>query len=303
MASYFSHYLAAKAVIDQSPADGVIAKYADCFVLGAQGGDLLFYAFGKFRGYGARTHGEKTAELFSAALDYCRREKRPEPLAYTLGLLCHYALDSTVHPYVVSEARDRLAALYPENLKKCVHMMLETRIDCLMKKEAEEKGEICDLPSAIPVTKRSSDALADVWYNAINGVYGVDVPHDLLKKLPSRMYRYQKVFMKPRSLACAVLRFAAKKMNYPAYIVGFFLPDENDPDYDYLNLENRPYPEYVGAENTISFSYPRLFDEAVQKSLSLADTFTKLYEKGGEADASLFKINFSGSLSESGDNA
>lgn len=296
MASYLSHYLAAKAVIDKSPSDSVIAKYADCFVLGAQGGDLLFYAFGKFRGYGARTHGEKTAELFSAALGYCRRERRPEPLAYTLGLLCHYALDSSIHPYVVFEARERLAALYPEYLKKCVHMILETRIDCLMKKDAEAKGTVCDLKSAIPVTKRAATALADVWSDAINGVYGVEVPAKLLKKLPSRMYRYQKVFLKPHSPACAVLRFAAKKMNYPAYIVGFFLPDANDPDYDFLNLENRSYPEYTGAERTRDLSYPQLFDEAVQRSLALADVFTKLYENGGEADKSLFAVSFSGSL-------
>lgn len=297
MPSYFSHYLAAKAVIDQSPADGVIAQYADCFVLGAQGGDLLFYAFGKFRGYGARTHGEKTAETFAAALDYCRREKRPEPLAYTLGLACHYALDSSVHPYVVYEARERLGALYPDHLKKCVHMMLETRIDCLMKKEAEQKGVVCDLKSAVPVTKRAANALADVWSNAINGVYGVQMPTDLLKKLPSRMYRYQKVFLKPHSLACSVLRFAAKKMNYPAYIVGFFLPDACDPAYDFLNLENRPYPVYSGAERTKNLSYPQLFDEAVQRSLYLASVFTKLYSDGGEADETLFEINFSGARS------
>lgn len=297
MASYFSHYLAAKAVIEKSPADSVVAKYADCFVLGAQGGDLLFYAFGKFRGYGARTHGEKTAQIFSAAIDYCRKEKRPEPLAYTLGLLCHYALDSAIHPYVVYEAKERLSSLYPEHLGKCIHMMLETRIDCMMKKDAEERGEICDLKSAVPTTKRTAKALADVWYNAIDKLFGVDVPYKLLLKLPSRMYRYQKVFFKPRSLACKVLRFAAKKMNYPAYIVGFFLPKDDEPRYDFLNVGKRPYPEYTGAEITRDLSYPELFDEAVQRSLALIQVFSDAYKNGNTADPSLFRINFSGGAS------
>lgn len=294
MASYISHYLSAKAVIEKTD-NPIVKEYSDCFILGAQGGDLLFYAFGKFRGYGVRTHGEKTVELFSAALDYCRREKRPESLAYTLGLLTHYALDSTMHPYVVYEAKERLTAIYPPHLYKCLHMMLETRIDCEMKKLAEEKGENCPLESMLPTTKRAAKSLADVWYNAIDKVYGVEVPYKLLLKLPSRMYRYQRVFLKPRSLPCAVLRFACKKMNYPSYIQGFFLPDKNTPAYDVLNAQNRPFPSFVGSTDLKTGSWLDLFNEAVGKAAFLVNS----YSVGDTpVDPSLFKVNFSGGLSQ-----
>ncbi len=293
MASYISHYLAAKAVIEKSPADSVIRKYADCFILGAQGGDMLFYAFGQFKGYGARTHREKTAQLFAAALNYCREENRPEPLAYTLGLLTHYALDSAIHPYVVYEAKERLTAVYPPHLYKCLHMMLETRIDCEMKKLAAENT--CSLKSMLPSTKRAAKSLADVWTGAVNKVFGTEVPYKLLLKLPSRMYRYQRVFLKPHSLPCAVLRFAAKKLGYPAYITGFFLPDKNEPSYDFLNLEKRSYPEYVGAENTVNFSYPEIFENSVKSSLSLHEYFLRLLKNGEAPDPSTFSLSFSGS--------
>lgn len=294
MASYISHYLAAKAVIEKT-GNSLIKEYADCFILGAQGGDLLFYAFGQFKGYGARTHKEKTAEIFSAALDYCRREKRPEPLAYTLGLLTHYALDSTAHPYVVYEAKERLSAVYPPHLDKCLHMMLETRIDCEMKKRAKEFSEDCALKKVIPTTKRAAKSLADVWYNAIDKVFDADVPYKLLLKLPSRMYRYQKVFLKPRSLSCAVLRFACKKMDYPAYIQGFFLPDKNTPAYDVMNIEKRPFPSYTGSSLQKSENWFDLFDEAVDKGVELIG----LYCKGTlPVDPALFRVNFSGGLSE-----
>lgn len=297
MASYISHYLAAKAVTEKSR-NPLIREYADCFTLGAQGGDLLFYAFGEFKGYGARTHREKISALFSAALDYCRAQKRPEPLAYTLGLLCHYALDSAAHPYVIHEAENRLPSLYPEHLRKCLHMMLETRLDCLISEKAFEKGEKPDLKEIIPSTKRAAKSLADVWYNAIDKVYGVDVPYKLLCKLPSRMNRYQRVFLKPHSLSCAVLRFAAKKLHYPSYITGFFLPDKSEPEYDFANLKHRDYPVFVGAEKTESLSYFEIFDSAVEKSVELIRLFSELYESGENADPSLFKVSFSGYLSK-----
>lgn len=294
MASYISHYLTAKAVIEKSPEESVIKKYPDCFILGAQGGDLLFYAFGEFKGYGARTHKEKTYELFLSLLDYCRKTDKEGSAAYALGLLCHYALDSAAHPYVVYEAAERLTKLYPEHLKSCLHMMLETRIDVLMRERAESRGITLSLKEVIPSTERAALSLADVWSNAVNKVYGVDVPFKLLKKLPSRMYRYQSVFLKPRSIACAVLKFAAKKLHYPAYIVGFFAPDKYDPDYDFVNFAHRSYPVYTGSEEYLNCDYFQIVDNAVASSLRLIDIFMLCIKNGGTLNKNDFTINFSG---------
>lgn len=298
MASYVSHYLAAKAVIENSEEKSVIREYADCFILGAQGGDLLFYAFGKFKGYGARTHRESTHALFSSALEYCRKTQKAEHIAYTLGLLCHYALDSEIHPYVVFESSERLPSLYPENLKKCLHMMLETRLDCLLKDKLAANGEKIDLKAAVPATSRAAKSLADVWYNAIDKLYDTDVPYKLLLKLPSRMRRYQKVFLHPASISCKVLRIAAKKLDYPAYIVGFFLPDKTAPAYDVANCNHRPYPEYTGAENTVNHDFYQIFDAAVQKSKTLSKAFISALRDNAQLSPSLFRISFSGTVSD-----
>ena len=143
--------------------------------------------------------------------------------------------------------------------------------------------------------KRAAKSLADVWYNAIDKVFDADVPYKLLLKLPSRMYRYQKVFLKPRSLSCAVLRFACKKMDYPAYIQGFFLPDKNTPAYDVMNIEKRPFPSYTGSSLQKSENWFDLFDEAVDKCVKLIG----LYCTGTlPVDPALFRVNFSGGLSE-----
>lgn len=174
--------------------------------------------------------------------------------------------------------------------------MLETRLDCMLKDNVRAKGGKIALKDAIPLTSRAAKSLADVWYNAIDKFYGVNVPYKLLLRLPSRMYRYQKVFLHPASISCKVLRIAAKKMNYPAYIVGFFLPGKNTPQYDVANLEHRAYPEYCGAERTVNFDFTQIFDRAVAKCSSLMQSYLSALGGKSPLSPSLFKVNFSGSL-------
>lgn len=50
---------------------------------------------------GRRMHTTKTGAFLMTLADHCRGQKNPEALfSYLAGFLCHYALDSTVHPYV-----------------------------------------------------------------------------------------------------------------------------------------------------------------------------------------------------------
>lgn len=290
MPSYFSHYLVAKKTMEKSGL-ALLSDCSDCFILGAQGGDLLFYAFGQFKGYGARTHKESTCALFNAALGYCRKEKRKEPLVYSLGLLCHYALDSIAHPYILHESETRMRDYYPEHLYRSLHMMLETRLDRLMLKKTEQNPH---LKEVLPTTSRAAHSLADVWHDAIDPLFSVDVPYRLLCKLPSRMYRYQKVFLKPRCLSCAVLKIASKKLGYPNYITGFFLPDEKEPDTDFANENRRAYPAYVGSTKTKNSDFYEMAEEAVQRSLYLINEFMFRLENGGDLPASLFEMSFAG---------
>ena len=78
------------------------------FLLGNQGPDPLFYSVGnptikQFSKFGSTMHAIKTDELlvaFKEALMQLPDEERPLGRAYLLGFLCHYLLDSAVHPLV-----------------------------------------------------------------------------------------------------------------------------------------------------------------------------------------------------------
>lgn len=81
---------------------------ADAFLLGNQGPDPLFFSvlnprMTEFSRMGSLMHAEKPAELvfaFKQALTMLSSEELPVGRAYALGFLCHYTLDSRVHPLV-----------------------------------------------------------------------------------------------------------------------------------------------------------------------------------------------------------
>lgn len=86
--------------------EGQEEKFA--FLLGNQGPDPLFYAranpsISEFARFGSQMHSENTNLLlatFHDAMDTLAPEEKSVGRAYLLGFLCHYLLDSTVHPFV-----------------------------------------------------------------------------------------------------------------------------------------------------------------------------------------------------------
>ena len=81
---------------------------AEAFLLGNQGPDPLFYAVADPRLHehnrlGNVMHSEKPSELIKAfkdSLGILDDDELPVGRAYAFGFLCHYTLDSTMHPLV-----------------------------------------------------------------------------------------------------------------------------------------------------------------------------------------------------------
>lgn len=67
-------------------------------------------------------HGRKARDFFEKGMEYVRREKDPELMAYMLGFGCYYILDSTCHPYVNQVAKEG----------KVSHTLLEKELDRML---------------------------------------------------------------------------------------------------------------------------------------------------------------------------
>ena len=112
MPTTYSHYRFGKEVYKKlTPAQkAIIDPYRGLFDLGLHGPDLLFYyhPFSKnqINQTGVAIHERPGIAFFLPAASRwrsCRRKKAA--LAYLYGVLCHFALDSTCHPYVEAAVR------------------------------------------------------------------------------------------------------------------------------------------------------------------------------------------------------
>lgn len=83
---------------------GYRPRYQNAFVMGANGPDLFFYhqmynVFGKNKLYslGSDMHKHKTGLFLKTLFSMAKTDVQKD---YCLGFLCHYSLDSLIHPFV-----------------------------------------------------------------------------------------------------------------------------------------------------------------------------------------------------------
>ena len=126
----------------------------DIYSFGLVGPDpFLFYHFylppfiHRVNRYSSIMHRRHTGD-YLVELAY-RSRQNPEAFSYLAGFLCHYALDSTVHPYVNRKSKNDIA----------VHIAIEHRLD-------KETGRKPILPPFLP------DRLKEDVGGAMTKIYG-----------------------------------------------------------------------------------------------------------------------------------
>lgn len=143
----------------------------DVMITGAQGPDPLF-VLGMFplklsakpSPLGNLLHSYRTGAFLRAL---CRRAKDGSDLdrAYALGFLTHYALDSTVHPYVYAHS-NKPDGSYSSSL----HMRLEKHWDALYYQRDGHAGTPVIMPG-VPDVKADWPEIARLWQGAIDEVF------------------------------------------------------------------------------------------------------------------------------------
>ena len=190
----------------------------DAFLLGNQGPDPLFYAvasprLGAARRLGSVMHAQRPAELLAAlkrAVGMLPDESRAIGRAYALGFLCHYVLDSTVHPLVFSQQYALCDAGEPGLTRESgsdVHAVIESELDELVLTTRRGRS-IADFDPSREIL-RASDRVLDVVsalyaYVAMD-VYGVALPADSFKASVKLFRRAQRLFWSPTGAKRAVI--------------------------------------------------------------------------------------------------
>ena len=190
MAGTITHFIFGTELLGRLAAEvGEGAREREAFLLGNLGPDPFFFLAPvpgnrRFRRVGNRMHGERPDELLEAVHTRFVAASDADAMsrAYGMGFLCHYLLDSAVHPLVIAEQRAICAAgglgVSGRRASRAVHAAIETAVDewYLTVKLGETAQSFpphremlrCSTAVLRDVSPRMADVLADA--------YGMEVP-------------------------------------------------------------------------------------------------------------------------------
>lgn len=174
---------------------GMTADERDAFLLGNQGPDPLFYtlidpALKDFRNVGDVIHHERPTSLICAmrlAYEALDSSDRASGRAYALGFLCHYLLDSAMHPLVYAEqyafcdagveGLDRSAGSY-------VHAEIERDFDemVLYTKLHRTVQTYKPYREVLRLGEPALEAVGRMYALVLQSVYGIYAPQNLYVK-------------------------------------------------------------------------------------------------------------------------
>lgn len=249
---------------------GVTPVAEDVMTLGAQGPDPLF-TLGIFPlrrdsapvPLGSVLHKSRTGAFLTAL---CRRAKDGSGIhrAYALGFLTHYALDSTVHPYVYAHSH-RADGSYASQM----HMQLEKQWDILyFRRDGHARGTPMYMPG-VGESRAHWEDLAGFWAGAIAEVYPQETSSPQLV-LDALRYsdRVNRLTHTPWGGKYALAFVLERLIGKPGMATSFMTPPIA-PKGDLINGENRPWesPYEPGIRRTEGLE--ALFDAAVRMAADL----------------------------------
>ncbi len=273
----------------------VIHDHRPVFDFGCQGPDFLlyynFWPWGKDkRGHdlGDAIHDQRCGEFFAQVFSYLSSltgSRHYEPcLAYGLGLLCHWVLDRTAHPYI-----HYIAGLYRAGNPDLAHLAgnhkrIEAIIDTILVKEywgiATDQvpaNQRFDLGQALPTF------IADLYGHVVVTVYP-DLWRQQAPGFLEKSYRDMmsacRVLFDPTGIKRQAVSRLGRLVGNRQNLTYYFYPRQTNRSVDYLNDQHRPWCHPADRDEISHASFRDLLDRAVVEGAAMVDA-TIAYLTGG----------------------
>ena len=258
---------------------------ADAFLLGNQGPDPLFYAVASLRitqyhKLGNTMHSRKPAELLAAlkdSLGVLDPEEKPLGRAYALGFLCHYALDSTMHPLVYCNEYALCDAGEPGLTRDDgseVHGVIESEFDemVLFVKRGDTIATFNPSREILHASPFVLRAVSKMYaYLALN-VYGEIVPSNLFDLSVRCFRRVQALFYSPSGMKRDVIGRVERVMRPHSFYQSMSHRAIESTESVFANHERAPWTNpFTGDVRTTGFW--DLYDQAQYKAKNLIAAF------------------------------
>ena len=259
----------------------LLAGRTHLYGVGANGPDFLFfqgldpknfYHKAPLRKFGGKFHHSHVNDFYASAISSIRNEKDPEikadMIAYVLGHLSHWALDSTCHPYIFG----RTGAYELDSSTR--HHTLESLLDAAMLKV--KKGQTIKefyYPAIADCSKEEARAVARIYIPAIEQIFDTKIAPHLIWQSLNDWGRGQRWFYDYTGNKRKNLRAIEKGLFCENIVSGMIIPEVADDNWDICNLKHKEWVHPCDASIVSTESLFDLYDKALLK----AQTAMKLF--------------------------
>lgn len=160
MPTTYAHYKLGKEVRKKvsDQASAIIEEFPQLFQLGLHGPDLLFYYKiinkNKINTLGHSLHKLSGEEYFKKAAEVIKENHYEKAhISYTLGFLCHFALDVTCHDWVNSQVAEGIAD----------HLEIEAELDRELLLQDGRDPQTAILTGHMEVNSRNAKVISDFF--------------------------------------------------------------------------------------------------------------------------------------------
>ena len=232
------------------------------YYLGSQGPDMLFFSSASIPGltlkqWGNKMHDEHVRDVIRFFEGRCMEDN--DLRSYFYGYLCHYALDSTVHPLVFSSARKAHAETGINEGE--AHVTIEAEYDVWILHQRGRDIRSYDVHSYMKPDPLSGLKLAVLYHDMLEEIFHQDIPLARLRRAVYDCPFYTRV-LKPGSQFKFNLIYKIESIaKIPHSFSGMILDQKEKASA--LNLDRKEYA-MIGRDETSTKSFPMLYGEACE---------------------------------------
>lgn len=274
MPNIITHYLFASQVAKkvENSIQKCIEKYPKEFIIGSNGPDFLFfYQFFDskkkyIRDIGNKLHSSYINEFYTKAVDIIKQCKEIElkeaMTSYLAGHLCHWALDSRVHPYVFYRTG------WKSLINESMHHRFEYMIDALLLKRMTNKT-IKEFKYYLLTEQSeiSSKVVSNIYVPICNELLGSELDDKIIRQALDDWHDINRLTYDPYLIKTPLVKLYEKIKKSPYLYSGNMIPVKIDETYDILNLEKKTWTYPIDDTRTSNESFLEMFDRAIDLAL------------------------------------
>ncbi len=226
----------------------------------------------KVRTLGKYCHRKEVNAFFKSCINVIRQEKdevvKADEISYMLGLLSHWALDATTHPYIFYRTGSGNA------VSTFRHHKIESILDAILLKVKEDKTikdfkayEICQ------VDIHDVKAIARLYVKGAQRVYDLEIkPHQILEAL-NDWEVVQKALYDQNGTKLKSFRKIEEVLNLNGLISAMIIPDSPDDPCDVCNLLHKEWKHPCDANQISTSSFFDLYNQALTEAKEAINLF------------------------------